>query len=217
VNYAVVGYSGRMGKEVVETFSEAGHELVVKVDENGVEESGIPDVVVDFSRPEALKTTVELCKKYSAGLVIGTTALSEEDFELLRDLSKSVPVVQSFNFSIGINVLMKILPQLSKLLEDWDVEIIETHHRFKKDAPSGTAILLKDSLSKDVPTHSIRIGGIPGDHVVVFGNLGETVEIKHHAISRKVFAIGALKAAQFIMNHGKPNFYTFSQIIEGGS
>ncbi|MDI3472997.1 MAG: 4-hydroxy-tetrahydrodipicolinate reductase [Thermotogaceae bacterium] len=216
MNYAMVGYSGKMGKEITETFSEAGHRLVVKADENGIEEFGTPEVVIDFSRPEALKTTIELCKKYSAGLVIGTTALKEEDFEALRELSKTVPVVQSFNFSIGINVMLKILPELSNLLKDWDAEIIETHHRFKKDAPSGTAILLKNSLNKDVPTHSVRIGGIPGDHVVIFGNLGETIEIKHHAISRKVFAIGALRAAEFILKNKKPGFYTFSQILEGG-
>lgn len=216
MNYALIGYSGRMGKEIIETFSEAGHKLVVKADENGIEESGTPEVVIDFSKPEALKTSIELCKKYSAGLVIGTTALKEEDFDALTELSKTVPVVQSFNFSIGINVLLRILPELSNLVGDWDVEIIETHHRFKKDAPSGTAILLRNALNRDVPTHSIRIGGVPGDHVVIFGNLGETIEIRHRAISRKVFAIGALKAAEFILKNKEPGFYTFSQILEGG-
>jgi len=213
MNYALIGYSGRMGKEIIETFSEAGHKLVIKVDENNFEEYGTPDVVVDFSKPEALKTSIEICKKYSVGLVIGTTALKETDFELLKELSKNVPVVQSFNFSIGINVLLKFLPEITKSLEDWDVEIIEAHHRFKKDAPSGTAILLKNSIEKDVPTHSIRVGGLPGDHSILFGNLGETIEIKHRAISRKVFAIGALKASEFVVKSKKPGFYTFSQII----
>lgn len=213
MNYALVGYTGRMGKEIIETFSEAGHELVIKVDENNFEEHGIPDVVIDFSKPEALKTTVEICRKYSAGLVIGTTALKKNDFELLKELAKNVPVVQSFNFSIGINVLLKFLPEITKSLEGWDIEIIEAHHRFKKDSPSGTAILLKNSLGRDVPIHSMRIGGLPGDHLIVFGNLGEIIEIKHHAISRKVFAIGALKASEFVLKNKEAGFYTFSQII----
>jgi len=158
---------------------------------------------------------VELCRKYSAGLVIGTTALKEEHFQLLRELAKEVPVVQSYNFSIGVNVLLKFLADLSKVLSDWDVEIVEAHHRFKKDAPSGTAILLKNAVGREVPIHSLRLGGIPGDHVVVFGNVGEVIEIKHRAISRTVFALGALKAAEFVCGR-KPGFYTFKDVLFGG-
>lgn len=215
MRYGLVGYSGKMGQEVQKVFSEKGYELVVKVDEFGAIEEGKPDVIVDFSSPSAVPKTVELCRKYSAGLVIGTTALKEEHLQLLRELSREVPVVQSYNFSIGVNVLLKFLADLSKVLSDWDVEIVEAHHRFKKDAPSGTAILLKNAVGREVPIHSLRLGGIPGDHVVVFGNVGEVIEIKHRAISRTVFALGALKAAEFVCGR-KPGFYTFKDVLFGG-
>ncbi|KAF2960454.1 4-hydroxy-tetrahydrodipicolinate reductase [Thermotoga sp. 38H-to] len=215
MKYGIVGYSGRMGQEIHKVFSEKGHELVLKVDVNGIEELDSPDVMIDFSSPEALPKTVELCKKYRVGLVLGTTALKEIHFQMLRELSKEVPVVQAYNFSIGINVLKRFLSELVKVLEDWDVEIVETHHRFKKDAPSGTAILLESALGKSVPIHSLRVGGVPGDHVVVFGNIGETIEIKHRAISRTVFAIGALKAAEFLVGKD-PGMYSFEEVIFGG-
>ncbi|PLV55616.1 4-hydroxy-tetrahydrodipicolinate reductase [Thermotoga sp. SG1] len=215
MKYGIVGYSGRMGQEIQKVFSEKGHELVLKVDVNGKEIKDSPDVIVDFSSADALPGTVDLCRRYKSALVLGTTALKEEHFEMLKELSKEVPVVQSYNFSIGINVLKRFLSELSKVLSDWDVEVVEAHHRFKKDAPSGTAILLKKALGKEVPIHSLRIGGIPGDHVVVFGNVGETIEIKHRAISRTVFAIGALKAAEFLVGR-EPGFYSFEKIVFGG-
>ncbi|PLV60249.1 4-hydroxy-tetrahydrodipicolinate reductase [Thermotoga sp. KOL6] len=215
MKYGIVGFSGRMGQEIQKVFSEKGHELVLKVDVNGVEEIGSPEVIVDFSSPEALTTTVNLCRKYKSGLVLGTTGLTDEHFKLLKELSNEIPVVQAYNFSIGINVLKKFLAEISKILTDWDVEIVETHHRFKKDAPSGTAILLKEALDKEITIHSLRIGGVPGDHVVVFGNIGETIEIKHRAISRTVFAIGALKAAEFVVNR-RAGLYSFEEVLFGG-
>ncbi|MCD6551034.1 4-hydroxy-tetrahydrodipicolinate reductase [Thermotoga sp.] len=215
MKYGIVGYSGRMGQEIQKVFSEKGHELVLRVDVNSEEIKDSPDVIVDFSSPDALPKTVELSRTYKSALVLGTTALKEEHFEMLKDLSKEVPVVQAYNFSIGINVLRRFLSELSKVLSNWDVEIVEAHHRFKKDAPSGTAILLKNALGREAPIHSLRVGGIPGDHTVIFGNVGETIEIKHRAISRTVFAIGALKAAEFLVGR-KPGLYSFEEVIFGG-
>ena len=215
MKYGLVGFSGRMGNEIMEVFSEKGHELVLKVDLEQEQYLDKPDVIVDFSNPSALGRTLKLCEENSAGLVIGTTGLSEKDVEAIMELSKKVPVVQSFNFSIGIQVMMKIISEMSRILDEWDVEIVETHHRFKKDAPSGTALLLKDAISRDVPTHSLRIGGVPGDHTVFFASTGEVLSVSHRAISRRTFALGALKAAEYICGK-EPGFYRFSDIVFGG-
>ncbi len=216
MKYGVVGFSGRMGKEIIETFKEKGHELVYMLDIENELVDGEPQVILDFSRPEAVKKTVEVCRKYKAALVIGTTGLGEKELEMIRELSREVPVIQSYNFSVGVHAMRKIVKLLSGILKDWDVEIVETHHRFKKDAPSGTAILLKEAIDREIPVHSLRVGGIPGDHLVIFGDVGEVLEIKHRALSRRTFALGALKAAEFLLNVGKPGMYDFEEIIFGG-
>lgn len=216
MRYGVVGFSGRMGREIIETFKEKGHELVYMLDIENEFTDGEPQVILDFSRPEAVGKTVEVCRKYKAALVIGTTGLGEKELEMIRELSREVPVIQSYNFSVGVHAMRKIVKLLSDILKDWDVEIVEAHHRFKRDAPSGTAILLKEAIDREIPVHSLRVGGIPGDHLVIFGDVGEVLEIKHRALSRKTFALGALKAAEFLLNVGKPGMYDFEKIIFGG-
>ncbi|RKX40458.1 MAG: 4-hydroxy-tetrahydrodipicolinate reductase [Thermotoga sp.] len=216
MRYGVVGFSGRMGREIIETFKEKGHELVYMLDIENEFADGEPQVILDFSRPEAVGKTVEVCRKYKAALVIGTTGLGEKELEMIRELSREVPVIQSYNFSVGVHAMRKIVKLLSDILKDWDVEIVEAHHRFKRDAPSGTAILLKEAIDREIPVHSLRVGGIPGDHLVIFGDVGEVLEIKHRALSRKTFALGALKAAEFLLNVGKPGMYDFEKIIFGG-
>ena len=200
-----------MGKEIIEVFK--GHDLVLEVNDTGIFRHGEPEVIVDFSNREVLKTTIELAAQFGAGVVIGTTALSQSDFATLRTLSEKVPVVQSYNFSTGINILKMILREFSPLLEGFEAEVIETHHSGKKDAPSGTALMLKDATGRDLPIHSLRVGGVPGDHSIVFANEGEVIEITHRAISRKVFAIGALTAARFCLEHEK-GFYSFEEVIK---
>lgn len=200
-----------MGKEIIEVFK--GHELVLEVNDTGIFRHGEPEVIVDFSNREVLKTTIELAAQFGAGMVIGTTALSQSDFATLKTLSEKVPVVQSYNFSTGINILKMILREFSPLLEGFEAEVIETHHSGKKDAPSGTALMLKDATGRDLPIHSLRVGGVPGDHSIVFANEGEVIEITHRAISRKVFAIGALTAARFCLEHEK-GFYSFEEVIK---
>ena len=211
MRYGVVGASGRMGQELLKVFAE--HECVYAADVDGVRETGAPQVVLDFSSPKALPVTIGACERFRAACVVGTTALGDGDLAALRDLATRVPVVQSFNFSQGVTILKMMLRSFAPLLAGWDAEIVETHHNKKKDAPSGTAILLGKAVGRDCPTHSLRLGGVPGDHSVVFANDGEVLELSHRAISRSVFALGALRAAEFALR-AKPGYYTFEEVIE---
>lgn len=218
MKYGVIGYSGRMGREIISAFDAAGHEATLLADEHGVQGDS-PKVIVNFALAGAVDQSVELCEKYGAGLVIGTTALTDEHFAKLKKLSEIVPVVQSYNFATGINILKILLREYGSMMSGWDAELAEAHHNKKKDAPSGTAILLRDALLEGDParksceTHSLRIGGVPGDHEVVFANEGEVLTFSHRAISRTVFAIGALRAAEFAAN-AKPKLYTYEEILK---
>ena len=215
MNYGIVGYSGRMGQEIAKAFDGAGHACVLTSDLEGVRCNGRPEVVVDFSSYKALPQTLALCREHGAGLVIGTTALREEDFRGLKALGGDFPVVQSFNFAIGVNILRMLLREAAPMMSDWDLEICEIHHNKKKDAPSGTAILLREATGRDCPTHSLRLGGIPGDHSVYFANEGELLTFAHRALSRSVFALGALKAALFAQS-AKAGFYSFEDVLRSG-
>jgi len=211
MRYGVVGSNGRMGQELLKVF--AAHECVYAADVDGVRETGAPQVVLDFSSPKALPVTIGVCERFKAACVVGTTALGDGDLAALRDLATRVPVVQSFNFSQGVTILKMMLRSFAPLLAGWDVEITETHHNKKKDAPAGPAILRGKAGGRDCPTHSLRLGGVPGDHSVVFANDGEVLELSHRAISRSVFALGALRAAEFALR-AKPGYYTFEEVIE---
>ena len=212
IKYGIVGYSGRMGQEIAALFARSQHELVLTSDLSGTQYKAKPDVLADFSSHAALAGTVELCKAHGAALVIGTTALEEEHFALLRELGKKTAVVQSFNFAAGVSVLKMILQDYAPLLSDWDLEIEEVNHNKKKDAPSGTAILLRDATGRPCPTHSLRLGGVPGDHSVRFANEGEVLSFTHRALSRNVFALGALRAALFASD-AKEGLYTFEDVL----
>ncbi|NLL36313.1 MAG: 4-hydroxy-tetrahydrodipicolinate reductase [Fretibacterium sp.] len=213
MKYGIVGHTGRMGQELQKVFGEAGCSLVLTSNKQGGTCDTSPDVIVDFSSFDALPGTVGLCRKHRSGLVMGTTALKAQHFELLQDLGCELPVVQSFNFAIGVNVLKMILRDYAPFFQDWDMEISETHHNKKKDAPSGTALLLQDATGRDCPTHSLRLGGVPGDHSVQFGNEGEVVTFTHRALSRTVFALGALRAAHFIAS-APAGLYSFEDVLE---
>lgn len=212
MKFGVVGVNGKMGKEIVEYFTLMGDELVTKIDVNLEEIKEAPDVILDFSNRSALEKTIQLCNKFSCPLVIGTTALTDNDFETLRELSEKVSVVQSYNFSEGINIIKAILENFGKYFDAWDSSIVEIHHNKKKDAPSGTAIILKNALGKELQISSLRIGGIFGEHTIFFANDGEVVEISHKALSRRAFSIGARKAALFSLTK-KNGLYSFSDVI----
>ena len=151
MKYGIVGSSGRMGQELLKVFAQ--HECVYTADVDGVRESGAPQVVLDFSTPKALPVTLGACERFKAACVVGTTALGEPDLAALRDLAARVPVVQSFNFSQGVTILKMMLRSFAPLLAGWDAEIVEAHHNKKKDAPSGTAILLGQATGRECPTH----------------------------------------------------------------
>ncbi len=209
VPYGVVGFTGRMGGEIV---AACGSAPCLRVWDVGEECDASPRVIFDFSTSAVLPHTVDLCRAHRSALVIGTTALNDGHIARLRELAEEVPVVQSFNYSIGIALMAMMLRDYASLLADWDAEIYEMHHNQKKDAPSGTAILLGKALGREVPMHSFRLGGLPGDHEAIFGNEGETLSIHHHAISRSVFAIGAVKAARFALERER-GFYTFADVV----
>ncbi len=212
MRYGLIGATGRMGQEIRKAFE--GHTLCLTVSTHETwNDETRPEVIVDFSHRSSLPDTIELCKKHESALVIGTTGLNDEDFLMLKELARKVPVIQSYNFSLGVNALKIILASYSKLFEDWDLEIVEAHHNKKKDAPSGTAIMLQNAVGKPCSMHSLRIGGLPGDHSVIFANEGEILSFNHRAISRSVFAYGALKAAEFALtvNDG---FYTFEEVLQ---
>lgn len=211
MKYGLIGATGKMGKAIAEAFE--GHELCLAVDSKGEYLDGLPEVIVDFSRPSALPRTIELCRRHHAGLVIGTSGLTEQDLHTLGELGGELPVIQSYNFSVGVAALSMILKEFAPLFENWDSEMVEIHHNQKVDAPSGTALLLKKSLDRDIKISSLRIGGVPGDHSVLFANNGEVVTFTHRAISRKVFALGALKAAIFAISK-ESGFYSFEEVIK---
>lgn len=210
--YGIIGASGKMGKEIESVFSEAGNECVFKFDIDGEQKIATPELLIDFSLPIVLSKTIDYMKLFNVPLIIGTTGLSSEQFVELKKLSEVVPVVQSYNFSIGIQLLLRMIEAIKNDVNDWDIEIEETHHRFKKDKPSGTAIMIKNILEKDIPISSLRLGNVPGIHTVQFGSLGEILKIEHQALSRRTFADGVLKSAYFVQTK-QNGFYTFKDVI----
>lgn len=212
IKYGIIGASGKMGKEIENVFIEAGNNCVFRFDVDGEQATEKPELLIDFSLPVVFPKTLEYIKSFNVPLIVGTTGLSSEQLSDLYELSKSIPVVQSFNFSIGIQLLLKCIEAVKNDVEGWDIEIEETHHRFKKDKPSGTAKMIKNLLNDDVPVSSLRLGNVPGIHTVQFGSLGEVLKIEHQALSRRTFADGVLKSADFIINK-KNGFYSFKDVI----
>ncbi|HHV01841.1 MAG TPA: dihydrodipicolinate reductase C-terminal domain-containing protein [Defluviitoga tunisiensis] len=212
MKFGIVGYKGRMGNEVKLLFEEKGHEFVWGYDKDGEYFSQTPELIIDFSLPEVLEKTIEFVKNFKVPLIIGTTGLSEEQLQNLKLLSQEIPIVQSYNFSIGIQLFLKVVDLLKEYIDGWDIEIVEAHHRFKKDKPSGTAKMIKECLEKEVPISSLRLGNVPGDHILYLANLGEVLTISHRALSRRAFADGVYKSANFILNK-ENGFYIFEDVM----
>lgn len=212
IRYGLIGASGRMGIEVKNLMREYENELVFSYDIDGEEKVADPQVIIDFSSPEVLDKSIEYALNFRVPLVNGTTGLKDEHIKKLKDVSKNIPVVQSFNFSLGIQLLLKCTEILKDKLPDWDIEVSETHHRFKKDKPSGTALMIKDEIGKDINISSFRLGNVAGEHTVYFGGLGEVISVKHNALSRRTFAEGAVKSAYFILNK-KNGFFTIKDVL----
>lgn len=194
------------------------------------------DVLIDFSTPPATMVHLTECAAKETAMVIGTTGLSEGQVDEVKKATRKIACLIASNMSLGMNILFKRVPELAKILgDDYDIEIVETHHRNKKDAPSGTAKTLAENIAKaqnkslsanavygrygdklrkrgEIGIHAVRAGDNIGEHRIIFSTVGETIEILHKATSREIFASGALRAAKFIAN-AKPGFYTFADII----
>ncbi|WP_176680907.1 MULTISPECIES: 4-hydroxy-tetrahydrodipicolinate reductase [unclassified Vibrio] len=195
------------------------------------------DVIVDFTAPVSTLANIELCKRHGKKLIIGTTGFSEEEKQVIDAASKEIPIVMAPNYSVGVNLVFKLLEKAAKVMGDYcDVEIVEAHHRHKVDAPSGTAIGMGEAIAgamgndlNDVAVWSregitgertkdeigfatIRAGDIIGEHTAMFADIGERVEITHKATDRMTFANGAIKAAVWL-NDKPAGFYTMTDVL----
>jgi 4-hydroxy-tetrahydrodipicolinate reductase len=222
VRVLLVGSAGRMGKVIVDLAKrEPNIEIAAQCDLGDDVAAAMQncDVAIDFSQPGAVE---EICRAASQGrhpLVIGTTGHSPEQRRIIEKTAKSLPIVFASNFSVGVNALFALTGKAAEVLGDeFDLEIIETHHVMKKDAPSGTAKTLADILKqarksdKEIPIQSIREGEVVGEHTVIFDGAGERLELVHRARSRETFAKGALRAAEWVI--GKPaGLYTMQDVL----
>jgi 4-hydroxy-tetrahydrodipicolinate reductase len=177
--------------------------------------------VVDFSSPEATREWVPKCRDRGIAMVIGTTGLSPSDHLLIDDAAGKIAVLQAANTSLGAEVFRRVVMEAARLLGDTvDVEIVESHHRFKKDAPSGTASAVKQWILEargkdargDVPIHSLRMGDEVGKHTVYLAGMGDRIELTHCATSRDTFASGALDACAWLVNQS-PGRYRMADVV----
>lgn len=198
---------------------------------------GQGDVVIDFSSHSAIAEIAALCVQHKKAMVIGTTGHSEADKSRIADFKSQIPIVLASNYSTGVNTLFWLTRKAAEILGgNFDLEIVEMHHRLKKDAPSGTATTLaeiladvrKQQLSKvirhgragivgertatEIGMHSLRGGDVVGDHTVIFAANGERIELTHKASSRETFANGALRAAQWVVKQ-KPGLYDMQDVL----
>jgi 4-hydroxy-tetrahydrodipicolinate reductase len=191
-----------------------------------------PDVVIDFTVAGAAVENVKTAARHGASLVVGTTGFTpEQRGEMARAIEGHVPAVISSNYSIGVNIFWQLLRQAARMLPDYDIEVLEAHHRYKKDAPSGTAKTILQILEQEVGerekyygregmmergreigVHVIRGGDIVGDHAVLFAGNFETIQLSHRAYDRSVFAQGALKATRWVKGK-KPGIYGMNDVL----
>lgn len=263
IKVAIVGAAGRMGQTLVRCSKlMPGLQVVAAVDAAasplcgkdsgliaGIEENGIKithdlaaavkaaDVLIDFSFHENVPVTIKLAAEHRKGVVIGTTGLNPEERAVVDQATKVIPIVSAPNMSLGVNLLFALVEQAAKVLGlDYDVEITEAHHKFKKDAPSGTALRLGEKVAAgrkqnfrdvavygreglggerprgEIGIHALRAADIIGDHTVIFATEGERVEISHRATSRDAFAKGALHAGGWLVGQ-KPGLYDMQDVL----
>jgi len=265
LNVAIAGAAGRMGRTLVEAVSQnqdsmrvsaatvlaedpalgvdigllaIGAAIGVNTVAELLPEQADFDVLIDFTSPEATMNHLALCHASSKAMVIGTTGLSGDQQQEIQAAAKNIPIMYAPNMSVGVNLCLKLLEEAARVLgDDVDIEITEAHHRFKKDAPSGTALkmgaVIADTLDrnldecavygreglgdererKTIGFTTIRAGDIVGDHTVTFAGLGERVEITHKASSRMTFASGAVRAAQWIADK-EAGLYSMQDVLE---
>ncbi|WP_457677751.1 4-hydroxy-tetrahydrodipicolinate reductase [Thermovibrio sp.] len=258
VKVAVAGGAGRMGRligelalndkevKLVGVLERPDSPLIGKEFSQGIkffksvkEMEEKPQVVIDFTSPQGTASILKEARELGFALVIGTTGLTEETLKEMEELAKKVPIVYSPNMSLGVNLLFKLVSEAAKALKDkgYDVEIFEIHHRFKKDAPSGTAVKLAQIVAeemgldlereavygrkgmvgprkeREIGVLAARMGDVVGEHTVYFGALGERLELTHRASSRETFARGALVAAKWVADKN-PGLYSMFDVLE---
>lgn len=260
IRLAIHGAAGRMGKRLVAlATSDLEFQLVAAIESSrhpdlgrdagvlaGVAEAAVPltssldfaaDVVIDFSLPESAIALVRSCVVHKRPLVLATTGMTEQQKAELRAAGQEIAIVWAPSMSLAVNLTMKLAALAAQTLKDApggaDVEIIERHHRYKEDAPSGTALkfgeLIAEAMGQtkhqhgregqtgqrphdEIGYHAMRVGDNPGEHTIVFGLLGETIELTVRASSRDCYALGALQAAKFIANKG-PGLYSMYDVL----
>ncbi len=235
----LLGAKGRMGQAIAAAAPKSNTEIVAALDlgDDIARHTEGCDVVIDFSHPNASAGLSRACRDAKKPAVIGTTGHSKEERAAIEEMARSVPVVLSPNFSVGVNALFWLTGKAAEMLgENFDLEITEIHHRLKKDAPSGTAKKLAEILcesrqldyaknvrhgregligerpANEIGVHSIRGGDVVGDHTVTFAGAGERLELSHKAASRETFALGALRAARWIVGKG-PGLYSMEDVL----
>jgi len=217
----LVGAAGRMGKTIVDLArNDPKIDIVSQCDLGDAIEPAMKksDVAIDFSHPDAIEEICRVALQYRQPLVIGTTGHSAERRSVIEKTAESLPVVFASNFSVGVNALFALAKRAADIFGDeFRAEIVETHHRMKKDAPSGTAKTLAEILSKarntdQVPIQSIREGDVVGEHTVIFSGPGERLELTHRARSREIFARGSLRAAEWVIDK-PPGLYAMQDVL----
>jgi 4-hydroxy-tetrahydrodipicolinate reductase len=218
----LVGSAGRMGKTVFDLAqNDREIEILARCDLDDSIEPAMKncDVAVDFSHANAIDEICSAASQHAKPLVIGTTGHSPQQRRIIEETTHLVPVVFASNFSVGVNVLFSLAREAAELLgSDFRAEIVETHHKMKKDAPSGTAKTLAEILQaerkgeREIPIQSIRESDIVGEHSVIFSGPAERLEVTHRAASREIFARGALRAAKWIV-HKPPGLYSMQDVL----
>jgi len=261
IKLIVIGAAGRMGQRILSLATESGNfDIIAAIDRPGHPDIGkiygfespsgqievvltdtypaaAVEVAIDFSQPEAVEETINFCVNNGVALVLGTTGLSEKQRDKMKAAAGKIPVIYGTNMSVGMNVLFALVGKAASMLGDeYDIEIVEQHHRFKKDAPSGSALTLaenicratgrdlsesvvhgrsgKDALRQkgEIGMHAVRAGDITGVHSVIFGTLGETVTLNHTANNRDTFVRGAIQAAKWLVGK-KPASYSMADVL----
>ena len=235
----IIGSQGRMGQALVDAIVADGHTHAGGVDMGGDLAALIAasDVLVDFSSPHAVEANLDACVAAGMPIVIGTTGLEERHHFLIDDAARDIAILQTGNTSLGVNMLAALVEQAARQLgADWDIEILEMHHRHKVDAPSGTALLLGEAAAKgrainvkdhsergrdgitgarkagDIGFASLRGGSVAGDHSVILASDNERIELVHRAENRTIFARGAVKAAVWLKQQ-KPGRYNMREVL----
>ena len=255
VKIVVAGVAGRMGQTIINTLIEFPQIALVgaveRPDHPNLNQESVPgipvssdvdktlqagDVLIDFTTPSGTLQNLKSCLKLRKGIVIGTTGFKQEELAEIKTAGEKIPILLSPNMSLGVNLLFHLAEETAKNLPDYEVEIVETHHNQKADAPSGTALRLAEIItttrkqnldeaavygrhgrpgprkSSEIGIHAIRTGDVVGEHTIIFGTTGERLELTHKAGSRQAFARGALKAALFVSQQ-KAGFYTMSALL----